>query len=527
MKAAATGEPKPEPLLGPNRIIEELFALGIDRDETASQLCVETLLTLSTNEWHPPADEKLLVSPKVERFAIRSLAVGVNFLAGQGDGLVAGGTATPDAYGELLSRGRAVAGSSNLDLAHEALLGLVDPDTQKAHHGNWLLRPFHESLLWYDARRSPAQRGGIPARWGVRKAHMRGGGITLARLLLDPPSADVEVLGRRAVDAIHRALTASSPLADISDVLESGLSAGHARAYPTEESERRSWRLGGDPRLGELARRVCRHAEGVMLQNGASDPAKLWQLRSVLALDVAVHVLQAAWSTTETPAAEQYLLLAFGGGARAADPVRQRSERILGRVRVRFQEAVVLTLANQMRELGTRPKPPAWSDQFELRQRKKLGTGDDEGVASQLAGLRHPAPREKYLELAQAAAESADYGRAELGFRRLLDSVGLLAGGSTYRYTSPPPELLGALVGALSARMPMSSTEFYSAIRDEWGLVVDQESAEGTDLETYLDGAQLERNGRRAERLLTSAGLAVGLSDRTTLVGEQSRRVDL
>ena len=34
-----------------------------------------------------------------------------------------------------------------------------------------------------------------------------------------------------------------------------------------------------------------------MRQGGASGPAKLWQLRTILALDLAIHVLQTAWSS--------------------------------------------------------------------------------------------------------------------------------------------------------------------------------------------------------------------------------------
>ncbi len=70
--------------------------------------------------------------------------------------------------------------------------------------------------------------------------------------------------------------------------------------------------------------------------------------------------------------------------------------------------------------------------------------------------------------------------------------------------------------------MPVSSRDFFSAIRREWGFVTNQESAAGTSLAIQLDGAGLERNARRAEVLMSDAGLAVGLSDRTTMVGERA-----
>jgi hypothetical protein len=106
----------------------------------------------------------------------------------------------------------------------------------------------------------------------------------------------------------------------------------------------------------------------------------------------------------------------------------------------------------------------------------------------------------------------------------LLESVGALVGTGSYRYLTAGPELLAALVGALSAQMPMPSRDFFTAIRREWGLVINQESASDTALAVQLDGVGLERNARRAEKLMSDAGLALGLSDRTTMVGERADR---
>ncbi len=66
--------------------------------------------------------------------------------------------------------------------------------------------------------------------------------------------------------------------------------------------------------------------------------------------------------------------------------------------------------------------------------------------------------------------------------------------------------------------------EFFAAVRREWGFVINQESSTGTGLSGQLDGASLERNARRAERVMAEAGLALGLSDRTTMVGERAAR---
>jgi hypothetical protein len=70
----------------------------------------------------------------------------------------------------------------------------------------------------------------------------------------------------------------------------------------------------------------------------------------------------------------------------------------------------------------------------------------------------------------------------------------------------------------------MASRDFFAAVREEWGFVINQEAATNTSLSAQLDGAGLERNARRAEKLLSDAGLALGLSDRTTMVGERAAR---
>lgn len=512
-------DPQDKRRLAPGRIAEDLYILDPDRDERAAQLCAETLLTLAHNGYRAPDKPVALRGPKRQRFALRSLALGVNFLDGRQDERAGDDQMTPELYGSKLAAGEPIRGSAQLSLAQTALDGLVDPDTQRGNNrGAWLLRPFHESLLWYDARKASPRR----PEWSVRKVYMRGSGITLARLLCDPPDADAALLGRHAVEAIKEALTGPSPLATISQALEWALPPGTAytKAPDVEKDELRAWERGGDARLGELADRLCRHAEGVMLQGTASGPAKLWQLRTILALDLAVHVLRTAWDATGAPATDRYLLLSFGGQPRAQDPVRQRSEKSFERARITLQESTVRTLARRMREIS--PDVTDWKTEFEARSGLSGSVGDD-SVTSQLERLRHPADGDHYLRLSRAVVETANgYGRAADGFRVLLESVGLLAGGTRYRYLTATPDLLAALVGALSARMPSSSRDFFSTARQEWGVVVNQEGAAGTSLAGQLDGAGLQRNGRRAERLMAEAGLALSLSDRTTVVGERA-----
>lgn len=504
--------------LSPGSIAETLFTLDPDRDERAPQLCAETLLTLAQNRYRTPAPGSPLTSPKRRRFAVRSLALAENFLGGQDTGRAGDDETTPALYGQLLATGEQIRGSANLGLARAALDGLVDPDTQRGQKGAWLLRPFHESLLWYDARKSSPRR----PDYTVRKVYMRGSGITLARMLVDPRDPAAAALGQQAVQAIEQALTGPSPLATISTRLESALTGvdDYAKPPALEDDEQQAWDRGGKDRVQKLAGRLCKHAEGVMLQGGASGPARLWQLRTVLALDLATHALRTAWDATGTPEAERYLLLSFGGATRAQDPVRQRSEESYRRARIRLGEATVRTLAQQMRKLKD-AKVVAWESEFEPRS-GLAGAGADT-VSSRLSALPAGSAEEEYLKLARAAVENANYSRAEAGFRVLLQSVGLL-GGTRYPYLTATTDLLAALVGALSAEMPMPSHEFFGAARREWGFVINQESASGTTLSGQLDGAGLERNARRAEQLMSQAGLALGLSDRTTVVGERARR---
>jgi hypothetical protein len=511
-----------QPRLTPGAIADELFCLDPDRDERAPQLCAETLLTLAQNGYQAPRNGQL-TSPKRQLFALRSLALGENFLGGRDSGRAGDDDRTPAEYGASLAAGQDVRSSTFLALAQETLRGLVDPDTQRGSQpGAWLLRPFHESLLWYDARKA----GTKSREYTVRKVNMRGSGITVARLLADAGDSATAQLGRAAVAAIRDALTADSPLAAISTRLESALpdDAPYTRPPDLEADEQAAWDRGADPRLAHLTAQLCRHAEGVMLQKGASGPARLWQLRSIIALDLAAHVARTAWQATVTPDAEQYLLLSFGSAPRPLDPVRQRSEESYLRARIRLTDATVRTLARRMRDLAEASEAIDWSSEF-LFRRSSQSDDTATSITKQLQNLSRHATIEDYLRVARATIETADYGRgAEDGFRVLLESVGALVGTGSFRYLTAGPDLLAALVGALSAQMPMPSRDFFACIRREWGFVINQESAVGTAIAEQLDGAGLERNARRAEKLMSDAGLALGLSDRTTIVGERASR---
>ena len=502
-----------EQILDPGAIAARLMLVRPDRDQRASQVCLEFLLTLFANSYSAPSDDDALKSPKVRRFALRSLVFGRNFLEGY-DELIPGTTMSADEYGRRLARAEDVLGSSHLDRAQVALRGLVDPSTETGvEPGQYLLLPFHESLLWYDARRAGK-------RFTVRKVRMRGTGVTLARALLDPPPGASDETKRFAADAItgiQQALRLNSSLSAIAQGVEDLLPEDLHEEVVLEDDEKRSWKLGAEPDFIHLSERISRHAAGVVGQRGASGPARLWHLRTILALDLATDMLRRCWSALDEPNERQHLLIALPGRSRSSDRVRLRSERSWNDARSCIDWATVRTIESAMEDLH-RANPDrgvAWDEALNRRTAKLL---EPRVVQPYEKGLRD------FRKLAQLAFENANYHRAADGFRVLLETIGMSAGGTRYRYLSATPDLLAALVGALSSEMPMTSDDFLDRVRDEWGLVASPSAAAGTTLMNDLDGDDLTINLRRFERLMIESGLASGLSDRTVLVGERSAR---
>lgn len=495
----------PEQRLGPKAIAGRLFAVDPDRDERASQLCMEALLTIAANGYSPP-DGKLR-SPKLRRFAVRSLVLGQNFLDAFPQSLRFSDI-TAERYGVQLAAAEDFQGADNLSLARTALRNLVDPSTEQGQAGQHLMLPFHESLLWYDARPT----AGV---YSVRKVRMRGSGIAFARMLLDPDrhaGLDAAELGKRAVAGLRKALTLESPLAEIARALESVLPDDAVEHPRLEDDEARSWELGANPQLGVLTAAICRHSEGVMCQGGASSAARLWQLRTMLALDLAVNSLRQAWEAIDAPDVARHLLLALAGPERQEDRTRLRSERSYSDARTAIRWATVETIALRMRELDAEGDVD-WAAELEGRTARLL---EDAVVAPlRLGGA-------DFHRLAQLAFENANYDRSGEGFRVLIESIGMSAGGTRYRYLSATPDLLSALVGALSREMPMTSARFFARVAAEWGLVISPEAAVGTAVGSDLDGADLAVNARRFEKVMVEAGLATGISDRTVLVGERA-----
>ena len=353
-----------EQVLDPGAIAAKLLRVRPDRDERASQVFLEFLLTLAENDYSAPADDESLRSPKVRRFALRSLVLGRNFLEGY-DALIPGTSMRVSDYGSRLAKGEDVLRSSHLGRAQVALRGLVDPSTETGvEPGQYLLMPFHESLLWYDARNSRQ-------RFTVRKVRMRGTGVTLARALLDPPSgtsAKARQLGIGAAAGIKAALQHPSSLATIAHGVEQLLPEELHREVALEEDERRSWRLGSEPAFVDLAERICRHTEGIIAQAGASDPACLWQMRTILALDLATDMLLRCWSAIDEPIDRQHLLVALPGRARSRDRVRRRSEQSWTDARSCINWATIKTIESAISDLHAQGEI-VWSEVLRFRHK--------------------------------------------------------------------------------------------------------------------------------------------------------------
>jgi serine/threonine protein kinase len=486
-----------------------LFGLAPDRDERAPQLAMETYLTLWANGYATPGDASLR-GPKRRNGALRSLATGTNFLEGLDE--PGPGGHSPAWVGDSLASGRDFANSANLALAQQALGALLDPQTEQGSAGASLMLPIHESLLWFDARKSGA--GG--SRWAVRKVNMRGSGITLARMLLDPTDEagpEARENGRIASTLARDALTAPSPFATLATQLNT-IAREEIGSAP-EPEERLAWDAADQPQLAELGRRVARHSRSILSHAEASPSAKLLQLRSILALDLAHHMLVRSWEVNETPADQRFLLLTYAPEPRRENRVRIASEMSYRAGRQYVVQALIATIARRAAELATQGAD--FQDQFESRSGL-------EGIAEEMARLS-PDDHGAFDSLAGRAyeeARGAGYGRAVEALRVLLESLGVLRGTGSYRWLRAGPELLAGMLGAVGGG-PLEMPEFLRRLRAEWDVVVGDAEAVGTSLDGILDGALLSRNARHLERLLVASGLAQALSDQTCMVGQRLR----
>jgi hypothetical protein len=409
--------------------------------------------------------------------------------------------------GERLARGQDFASSDGLALAQQALRALVDERTLQGSAGATLLLPFHESLLWYDARQSGAARP-----WSVRKVNMRGTGVTLGRMLLDPPGDAERDEAGAAVEGIRDALRAPSPFLELVERLQQTAPDSLDRREP-EPDERAAWDAADRPALRSLAGRIARHCANITRQPHVAPSAKLLQVRSILALDLAHHALGRSWTGVDVPEEQRYLLLAYTPEERRRNRVRIASEAAYQSARQKIAHAMITTVAATARGLAASYDIIDWDAQFEPR------SGLD-AVADRLAEASGPDEFVALAGLAFEGSRGAGYNRPVDAFRVLLESIELLTGTGQYRYLRADPDLLAALVGAVGGT-PLPADQFLRRLWEEWRLVVGEAEMVGTTLVDALDGSLLARNARRLEHLLVDAGLAIALSDQTCMVGQR------
>jgi hypothetical protein len=496
--------------LAPASVSRKLFVVAPDRDERASHLTMETLLTLWANGYKAPPSAEKLAPHKRRNGAIRSLAVRENFLEGLTQPVTA--DMTVEEMGSLLAHGSDFGGSDGLNLVQEALQALVDGRSRQGSAGALLMQPFHESLLWYDARKS-----GSSVRWMTRKVNMRGTGVTLARLLLDPPAHvgdEVRGLAVTAVAGIRSALQAPSPYGDLAERLSAAVP-DEAEEGKVEPDEIDAWNSGDNAQLAPLAERVIRHAYAITTQTHVGSALKLLQLRNILALDLAHYALTRSWEATSTPPGQRFLLASYTPEERRHNRVRIFSETSYRSARQKVSRAIISQLASAMQEIAeTHPKAADWSDYFEPRS--KL-----DSVATALAHADREFDFGREAERAYELASGGGYGRPSDAFRVLIESVDLLVGTGQYRYLRIGPELLASMVGALAPALPVAADRFLALVFDEWNIVIGEAEAVGTDLGEQVEGAELRRNSRFLEELMVNAGLALALSDQTCIVGQR------
>lgn len=481
--------------LTPVEVSRALFGLAPDRDERASQLAMETYLTLWANDYTYPMGRPK--SPKRRNGALRSLVIGENFLEGfKEDG--AEGRRAESACAELAA-GRDFLGSDGIGLAQKALRALIDHRTLQGSNGATLLEPFHESLLWYDARRSGAKRP-----WSVRKVNMRGTGVTLAAMLLRDGSSDGS-----AVHGIREALQAPSPLQELVRRLSDAVP--EMDGFALERDEEAAWEAAERDVLAPLAERVNRHCRNISAQAQVSPATKLLQIRLVLALDLAHHALTRSWDAIEAPDRNRFLLLCFAPDERKENEVRIASEVSLQSARQQITQAIITQIQRRAEQIAQEEPDADWDAKFE--KRAKL-----DAIATRFESASEPADFQELAGLVFEESRGSGYGRPVDAFRVLLESVGLIHGSGQYRYLRAGPDMLAALVGAVGGT-PMPMSRYLAAIWREWNFLVGDREMTQTVLVESLDGSLLARNARILEQVLSSSGLAIALSDQTCMVG--------
>lgn len=348
--------------LTPSAVGKSLFGFSPDRDERAAHIVMETFLTMWANDFKRP-ETATVYGPKRRNGIVRSLALHDNFFDGMQDELPTGMRLTE--LGDRLSSGEDFLGSEGLALAQSAMQSLVDRSTVQGSNGATLMLPFHESLLWFDARRS-----GKSTPWSVRKVNMRGTGVSIARMLLDPgaPSSDATKTDAAvALAGIRDALRSPSPLGVLADRLRAVVSAEEERK-PLEADEVLLWDVAGTKDLSRLGERVARHVSKIVGQPNVPAPTKLLQVRSVIALDILTHMLTCGWEKAGLPEESRFLVLSYSPEERRSNRVRIASEECFEQSRLQISRAIRVQIAETIETLqGTLSTKEAWALQFEKR----------------------------------------------------------------------------------------------------------------------------------------------------------------
>jgi len=481
----------------PGAVSRGLFRIAPDRDERMHQVAMEMLLTLHQNGY--AADTMDIRSPRRASLLLRSLVLRDNFVEVGGE---------HEQLARLLSEGKDFAGSDQMNLVQESLRTLVDPATRRGSLGTQLMLPVHSALLWYDVRKRAAT-------WNPQYVLMRGTGITLARFLLAPPAAVSELAAEAAaaVDGVKKALLAPSPFGPIVDQL------GDEHTRPMTSEEKAAWEAAEDPALEELGRRIIRHSSAIMADESQPREVRLLHLRRIVALDVAWHMLDAAWTAAQTPPENRYLVVCHAPQERADNRARVLSEDSYRTANQTLTRGLLAGLRERMRRYAETSRE--WDGFF-------LARSDEEGRSK-----TGPYYEELAQEMSDCDASSLDfdafanrafdapgdgYARPIGALRVMLESCGLVTGEGRWRYMRATPSLLAAMVAARPQTGAQEAGEFLHWLHKEWSLVIDEHHDVGSP-RLRGEGSVLQRNGEYFERDLVDADLATALSDQTCMVG--------
>jgi hypothetical protein len=481
----------------PGAVSRGLFCIAPDRDERMHQVAMEMFLTLHQNGY--AADGADIRSPRRASLLLRSLALRDNFVESGGE---------HEELARLLSEGQDFAGSDQMNLVQESLRTLVDPATRRGSLGTQLMLPVHSALLWYDVRKRAAT-------WNPQYVLMRGTGITLARFLLSPPASVSDLKGQAAaaVDGIRNALLAPSPFGPIVDQL----SDEDTRPMTTEEKA--AWNAAEEPALQGLGQRIIRHSSAIMADKSQPREVKLLHLRRIVALDVAWHMLNSAWTAAQTPPESRYLVVCHAPQERADNRARVLSEDSYRAANQTLTRGLLAGLRERMKHYSE--AGGEWSRFFLARadgdRRSKTGPYYED-LAQEIADC--DPDRVDFDAFANRAfdAPGDGYARPIGALRVMLESCGLVAGEGRWRYMRATPSLLAAMVAARPQSGPQEADEFFHWLHAEWSLVIDEHHDVGSP-RLRGEGSVLQRNGEYFERDLVDADLATALSDQTCMVG--------